>query len=67
MKTIIELESISGKPILKIKKAISDENLRDSHVLMHEDRHEDHLMTEKYHLKLLNDKIDINETVGFYT
>ena len=35
LKTIFELESISGKPILEIKKAISDENLRDSHVLMH--------------------------------
>ena len=67
LKTIFELESISGKPILEIRKAISDENLGASHVLMHRDRDEDHLMTEQYHLKLLNDKIDINKQVGFYT
>ena len=30
LKTIIELESISGKPILEIKKAISDEKLLHS-------------------------------------
>ena len=29
---------------------------------MHEDRGGDHLMTEQYHLNLLNDKIDIKET-----
>ena len=62
LKKIFELESISGKPILQIKKVISDEKLWASHVLMHGERDEDHLMTEKYHLKLLNDKININET-----
>ena len=30
LKTIVELESISGKPILEIKKAISDEKLLHS-------------------------------------
>ena len=65
LKTIFELESISGKPILEIKKAILDEKLQDSHVLMHEDRDGDHLKTEQYHLNLLNDKIDINETSRF--
>ena len=43
LKKIFELESISSRPILEIKKAISDEKLRASHVLMHEDRDGDQL------------------------